>query len=445
MSITSPQPWPRTLPDLSAPEGGAASILDEILGVSPAVVYLTSAQPPYPIEYISANAERFLGIDAATLRAQGGWFKLVHPEDLPPTLERFEHWLQSSTSRDLPRRYRIRTRESDYIWVEDTCRKVFEQDRVAHIAGAVLDVTEQVQNEESLRRIAEAAPGVIYQFERRPDGSTRAPYASRKLWEIYGVDPETLKDEGESFFDLVHPEDLAALTASIEASERDLTPWSENWRVVVRGQTRWVEGQATPRRTDSGGTLWHGLLLDITRQKHLEEQLRAMSVTDPLTVLFNRRYLVEVMQQELGRFQRTGRPFSLIMMDLDHFKSINDRFGHSRGDEVLRQVADLLRKHHRSSDVAARLGGEEFALLLPETQLTAALQVAETIRRAISELTLSDGQGHPLPITASLGVTEVLPGIRTVDQLLERADKALYRAKRRGRNQVADDHQGRLF
>lgn len=429
-------PTPPDFPGLSLEGQAGGFLLDEVLGVSPAVVYLTSAEPPYAVQYISPNAERFLGVSEDTLKAQKGWFQLVHPEDIPPIVETFEAWLHSDSTRDLPRHYRIRNRLGDYIWVEDTCRKVFKEGRIAHIAGAVLDVTEKIDSEERLRRIAQAVPGVIYQFERRPDGSTRMPYVSRKLWELYDIDPEIVRVEGEHVFDLVHSDDLEGLMASIDVSERDLTYWSEDWRILLRGATRWIHGQAIPHRTAEGGTLWHGLIMDITRQKDLERQLRTMSVTDPLTGLFNRRYLLEVSHQELGRFLRQGRPFCLVMIDLDHFKSVNDCFGHSTGDRVLTEFATLLRHRHRSSDVAARLGGEEFAVLLPETELCDALIVADAIREAVPGMALRDDQGQAFSITASLGVTQALPDDTTVDQLLERADRALYQAKRRGRNRV---------
>ncbi|SEQ09877.1 PAS domain S-box-containing protein, partial [Ectothiorhodospira magna] len=145
------------------------------------MVYCTEAVPPYRIEYISPNLRLFLRIDDEKLTVPGGWFHLVHPDDVAPTLTGFETWLHGDSTRDLCRRYRIMTYEGSYIWVEDICRKVFKAGQLRHIAGAALDITRQQKVEETLRKIAEAAPGMIYQFERRADGRYVIPYASQQI------------------------------------------------------------------------------------------------------------------------------------------------------------------------------------------------------------------------------------------------------------------------
>ncbi|MCE1225233.1 MAG: diguanylate cyclase [Geobacteraceae bacterium] len=170
---------------------------------------------------------------------------------------------------------------------------------------------------------------------------------------------------------------------------------------------------------------------DITEQKLLEEQLRLMSVTDPLTGVYNRRFLQETLLKELYRAERHGDPFSLIMLDLDHFKRINDSYGHEAGDRVLRHVVTLIQKRIRSSDCLARWGGEEFMLLLPHTPLAAANALAETLLLDLREAEVS-GIGR---VSASFGVTTGQPG-DTVERLEQRADALMYAAKQAGRNCV---------
>ncbi len=173
---------------------------------------------------------------------------------------------------------------------------------------------------------------------------------------------------------------------------------------------------------------------DVSEQKQLEEQLRLTSITDPLTGAYNRRFLQESLLKELYRAERHGSPFSVVMLDIDHFKQVNDRFGHGIGDQVLRHLVTLVQGRIRTSDLLARWGGEEFMLLLPATPITAAAALAEELRTALQTGQI-EGVGT---VTASFGVTGWVPG-DTVDLLLQRADRLLYQAKGAGRNCVRSD------
>jgi diguanylate cyclase (GGDEF)-like protein len=171
------------------------------------------------------------------------------------------------------------------------------------------------------------------------------------------------------------------------------------------------------------------------RRHHLEqeralmiERLSELSVTDELTSLANRRYLMDKLDEEVRRSGRTQSPFGLLMVDLDRFKDVNDRYGHQVGDAVLTRCASILRHNVRSTDFVARYGGEEFCILLPDTPAQGALNVAEKLREAIGSLS------DPVP-TVSIGVAVWTPG-DTPDGLLSRADKALYQAKEAGRDRV---------
>jgi len=176
------------------------------------------------------------------------------------------------------------------------------------------------------------------------------------------------------------------------------------------------------------------LLQDNLKQSN--ELLKELSNTDPLTQLFNRRYMMEVLDKEIQRTARKGSPLSLIIIDIDHFKKVNDLYGHQQGDLVLFNVSSLIKKHLRSYDVAARYGGEEFVAVLPETPLDEAMAVAERIRVAIQQLSFPN-KLMTLKITISLGVaTFPMPGLDSIDDIIRVADEALYRAKAEGRNRV---------
>jgi diguanylate cyclase (GGDEF)-like protein len=169
--------------------------------------------------------------------------------------------------------------------------------------------------------------------------------------------------------------------------------------------------------------------------ERIRDRLEVMATTDPLTGLLNRRRFLEACQDELDRTRRYGCPLSVIALDLDHFKDVNDHLGHAAGDDVLRTLALVLRDQARQHDVAARLGGEEFAILLPETSLGDAIALGERLRRHVGALRLAIA-GEALAVTASFGVADVLPTDLTVEDALARADRALYRAKRGGRDRV---------
>ena len=165
---------------------------------------------------------------------------------------------------------------------------------------------------------------------------------------------------------------------------------------------------------------------DVTKRIGREQKLLKIAHSDPLTGLYNRRACEQALEQNINTAHDSGNPFSLIICDIDHFKSINDRYGHPVGDHVLKSVADILLHRIRVSDIAARWGGEEFLVLVPNGSLKQAVELAERIRNGVAETGM---------VTISLGVAELFAG-ENAESLIQRADKALYRAKRGGRNRI---------
>ena len=172
---------------------------------------------------------------------------------------------------------------------------------------------------------------------------------------------------------------------------------------------------------------------DVTDLIRNAEQLERLASTDPLTGLYNRRHFLVALEAEWSRFQRYYRSLSVLMVDIDHFKSINDRYGHAVGDEAIKAMADACLQGKRKSDIVGRVGGEEFAILLPETSLSRARIVAERIRKRIAAQTLKAHEAH-FQISASIGVAEALVSMSGMDALMIAADQALYQAKAQGRN-----------
>lgn len=173
----------------------------------------------------------------------------------------------------------------------------------------------------------------------------------------------------------------------------------------------------------------------------LYAEVERLAITDELTALYNRRYLVEWGAREFARARRYRHPLSAILLDIDHFKRVNDVYGHPVGDQVLRAVGRRIRENLRSIDLVGRYGGEEFVVLLPETGQDEAFLVAERLRRALCEIAV-DTSGGSLEITVSLGVATVTEDCPDLPALLERADAAMYAAKRAGRNRVSRSADG---
>jgi diguanylate cyclase (GGDEF)-like protein len=173
----------------------------------------------------------------------------------------------------------------------------------------------------------------------------------------------------------------------------------------------------------------------VTRLDDVQERLKHLAVTDELTGLKNRRYIMEQLEREYQIAVRTGTSLSLILFDIDHFKKINDTFGHAFGDAVLKAVARDLRESLRTYDLLGRIGGEEFLIASPGSTVDDAAVLAERIRDRIKETTISN-ESHSVSVTVSAGVTSLNGQDLQADSMLARADDALYQAKQRGRDRV---------
>nr|WP_225776995.1 diguanylate cyclase [Pseudomonas sp. Marseille-Q3773] len=302
-----------------------------------------------------------------------------------------------------------------------------------------IDVTERRRVHEALaardrllEKLSAEVPGGIYQYRLDGDGHSCFPYASMGLYDIYEIDLQQLREDATVVFERIHPEDLERVRRSVRYSAEHLSPWREEYRVCLpRAGLRWVRGEATPEVGEQGCTLWHGYLTDISDLKGVEEELRRLSVTDSLTGIHNRRYFQERLKYELERAQRDGLALAVIMLDIDHFKRINDRFGHAVGDRVLRSLCLRIGQRLRRTDVFCRLGGEEFMVLCPGSDAEQARLLALELWQGLRNVPV-EGVGR---VTASFGVAGWRPG-EGADALLLRADAGVYAAKQAGRDRV---------
>jgi diguanylate cyclase (GGDEF)-like protein/PAS domain S-box-containing protein len=309
---------------------------------------------------------------------------------------------------------------------------------VGHLA-IYLDVTEQKRAYEALaardrllKKLSAHVPGGIFQFTLEPHDNWRFIYASEGMRDIYEIELGVLQQDAGKILERIHPLDLERVRASIRLSALQLSHWREEYRVQLpqRG-LRWIRGEATPEELPGGGTLWHGYVSDISDLKRVEEELRTLSITDSLTGIHNRRYFQDRMKAELLRHSRTSGALSVIMLDVDHFKRINDQHGHGAGDGVLQELCRRISQRLRRTDVFCRLGGEEFVVLCPHTDGAQAYHLATQLWQSLRSTPMAPAG----IVTASFGVASwrVDEGI---DGLLLRADSAVYTAKQTGRDRV---------
>lgn len=275
---------------------------------------------------------------------------------------------------------------------------------------------------------------------------------SDETYRILGYELDKITPSFDAFLQAIHPEDRPRVEQYIKAAHKG-GGFDIEFRIILPdGRARVLHGMGevillgphmqpqiigairditAPERTEL-----MGVLQDITEQKELQWKLEREARTDPLTGCLNRRHFLELADHELARAQRYAEDLSVLMLDLDHFKLINDRHGHPVGDLVLQRLVQVCQATLRAEDAVGRLGGEEFAILLPETGNQKAQEVAERVCQAIAATEVNWNGNPPIRFTTSIGVATLMQGDPDIHAVIGRADKALYEAKSAGRNRV---------
>lgn len=242
-----------------------------------------------------------------------------------------------------------------------------------------------------------------------------------------------------SYRDFISPESLLDFDAAFQDVQAGRQGEAECTLIATDGHKRQVVIQGVGYLENDRFKYSNATVFDITERKQLEEKLRAQAMTDPLTGVYNRRYLQAQASVEISRASRHQTPISLIAIDIDHFKRINDEYGHDAGDEVLKRFTSVIKGLLRQEDLLCRVGGEEFAILLPDTPLEKAWQVAERIRVAVEQTQVPiehDDMPVTIAITASFGLTHIANDEKALKAAIKRADSGLYEAKSTGRNRI---------
>jgi diguanylate cyclase (GGDEF)-like protein/PAS domain S-box-containing protein/putative nucleotidyltransferase with HDIG domain len=394
------------------------------------------------------------------------WCGRIHPDDRGPVISSIQAALEGESTA-WSHEYRLRLNDSSYGWMYTTATIVREPSgRALRMTGSMIDITRRKEVEEALRLSEERLHTIVCAIDDVVWDWDLTTGRMEMWW-----DEESARRIGLEFVKVagldwwlckVHPDERPGLENQIQtALAGSAMEWQGEYRVLrTSGDYEWVHTRARAARDESGRavrvvgstsdirdrkSLETKLEGELSRAKALNEELEGkrqelaaanlrlaeMAQTDALTGLKNRHGLYQAFDEILARTERCAEPLSVVMLDVDHFKAYNDSFGHLAGDEVLRELAELLRASLRPYDVAARYGGEEFVVILSRTDSAGARTAAERLRAAVA------ARDWPMrPITISLGVASVARSGSSSEDLLDAADRAMYCSKRRGRNCV---------
>ena len=395
----------------------------------------------------SGEMYRIFGRDYETVPAtvESMW-QYVHPDDLEEVARRTRAAVEKGEDYDLEHRIIRPDGQVRYVWARGVVKRD-ETGQPLRMTGMVMDITDDVmlqrqrddavrqlaESEERHRLLAENAWDVIWTMG--VDGSIT--YVSPSVQRVRGFTPA---EAAAQTLDQIHTPDSArqvteyftALYAAMAAGE--VPPIYHGEREYYRkdGSIMLGELQVIPQVDDNGNVVQIlGVTRDVSDRRHFEDELNRLAVTDPLTGVWNRRQGDRLFVADLAEARRSGNAVSLLMVDIDGFKKVNDTHGHQVGDQVLVTISQILNDQLRSSDILARWGGDEFVILLPQCTSADAAVIAEKLRERVSATEI-DGLG---PLTVSIGVAEMNTDDDR-DSLLRWADIAMYRAKSGGRNAV---------
>jgi diguanylate cyclase (GGDEF)-like protein/PAS domain S-box-containing protein len=329
-----------------------------------------------------------------------------------------------------------RRKDGTSIVIEANAHQVLNsQDEPVAMEGTFRDITRRIEAERVLRE-SEKQYRAFFENNHAimlltDPKSERIIDANPAAAEFYGYPIEVMRTMNLNRINALGQDEM--FTEMRRAMDEGRTYFIVRHRLAT-GELRDVEVYSGPIMVQGVQRLY-SVIHDVTKRIELEQEMKLLATTDALTGASNRHQFFSLGGVEVQRAKRYDLPLTAIMLDIDYFKSINDTYGHAAGDQVLKALSATVSSLLRAPDIFGRLGGEEFAVILPQTDMEEGAEVAERLRAALAALAVEVGEG-PVSFTVSMGVTRISPEDKTVEELLNRADEALYKAKRMGRNRV---------
>ena len=340
-----------------------------------------------------------------------------------------------------------------------------DAEAVSYLADVVWEIVKRKQTEQFLNEIQSRLSllgdnleeAALYVYSQDANGRSRFEYLSASMEKLIGIKNEEALKNAASLLSTILPEHIPLLAELEEKSKEDLKSFEMEIRQrhAISGEVRWALLRSTPRRRPDGSTVWYGVQIDITGIKRneklleeaneqlrlqvreieqLHEELREQAIRDPLTGLYNRRYMRDIFKQEFSRARRENYSVSVIMLDMDELKFLNDTHGHQVGDQALQTLAIQLQSSTRKEDIVCRYGGDEFIIVLSKTFPKDAAKRVDEWREALNNHPLEIEGKNNITVNFTAGIASFPAHGSSMEEIVNYADVALYRAKARGKN-----------
>jgi diguanylate cyclase (GGDEF)-like protein/PAS domain S-box-containing protein len=368
-------------------------------------------------------------------KRSGEWINLIHPDDRKRTLEAWRRAVESKSLYENESRT-VHADGTYHYFLSRGVPVLNASGKVREWIGSSLDVTERKRAEEALRESEERFHTLadnIAQLAWMADETGWVFWFNKRWFDYTGTNLEEMR--GWGWTKVHYPEHVGRIEEKFLKSFEKGEAWEDTFLLRSReGNYRWFLCRVIPIRDEQGKVVrWFGTKTDITDRKRMEEEIRHIAQHDPLTGLPNRRLFSEIITVELAQSRRSGRRVAIFFLDLDRFKEINDTLGHETGDELLKQTALRLRSVIRTSDTVARIGGDEFNVVISE--ITYPEYASEVAQKILNEIRKPlDIKGKELVVSTSIGISVYPDDSEEIDTLLRYADIAMYYAKEHGRN-----------
>ncbi len=452
--------------------------LSTLLESLPGMAYRCKNDPDWTIEFVSAGVEELIGFKDQDLigNRKISYAQLIHPDDRQKVWDQIQDALAKKQNFEIT--YRIKLNDSIEKWVWEKGQGIFdENDELIALEGFISDITERIHSEQAAEKAivqAQALKQALDELASQLDLSQVLRRILVSLKTVLNFNSATLFLRDQDKYKVVAARgfqhtarlinrtfpatdlllrEIQMVKSPIILDDAQNDPRFEKWEGsdLIRG---WMgvplirhdefiglmtldnyNPSAYTQEDASLALSFANSAAIVIENARLFEQTQQMALTDTLTGIYNRRYFYELAQKEFSRSKRYQSPMSIVLIDIDHFKNVNDHYGHLAGDQVLMQFVQRIQEELRTSDILARFGGEEFIILLPETNLGDATQVAERLREVTAQYPFLLVTAQTF-ITISLGVTCFRFTTLSLDHLIDESDKALYEAKQFGRNRV---------